>query len=115
MSNISKEIENAPIRFGLEAQGHMATIETMLGNGHTWDQIADQIGWERCTARTHYEARIGDAATRKLRSSLAEAIEVLRMVHKRFGRDFTGELTNRMTSAYMHGNGLLDSKTKYDF
>jgi hypothetical protein len=111
----SDALLSAPVLFGLEAQGHMPTIATMLSNGHTWDQIAKEIGWERCTARLHYEARIGDDATKKLRATLAEAIEVLRMVYKRHRPEMSAEESNRMATAFMAGNNLLDTKTRFDF
>lgn len=110
-----RSFEVAVIRFGLEAQGHMKTIPEMLSRGCSWDEIASKIGWERCSARTHYEARIGCDSTRKIRSTLAEAIEVLRMVHARHKYDMTAEESNRMASVFLHGNNLLETRTFYDF
>lgn len=44
------------IAWGLEAQGHIPTIEEMLDHGSGWDDIARSIGWEPDTARRHYHA-----------------------------------------------------------
>lgn len=98
---------NAPVLFGLRAQGHLETIETMLRDGNSWDEIADAIGWERRTARSHYESAVGPEETRELRAALAEAIETLRIIR--------GYRLNRAAEAYLHGNNLLESKTKFDF
>lgn len=39
------EILNAPVVFGLAAQGHIPTVERMLAEGRSWDEIGDVIGW----------------------------------------------------------------------
>ena len=46
---------NVPILFGLQAQGHIKTIEDMLSRGATWREIGNKIGWCAATAREHYE------------------------------------------------------------
>ena len=46
---------NAPVRFGLVAQGHIATIEAMLAEGQGWEAIGDKIGWCPKTAEEHYQ------------------------------------------------------------
>lgn len=46
---------DAPVVFGLAAQGHIQTIETMLWAGCTWQQIASHIGWCAKTAKQHYQ------------------------------------------------------------
>lgn len=53
-SRIPAEILNAPVLFGLRAQGHIPTIERMLAEGKSWDVIGDVIGWCGETAQRHY-------------------------------------------------------------
>lgn len=48
-------LENAEVAFGLKAQGHIPTIEKMLAEGRTWEEIGRTIGWCPETARRHYE------------------------------------------------------------
>jgi len=50
-----KEIMDMPILFGLEAQGHIPTIEKMLSEGKSWEEIGKTIGWCHDTAKEHYE------------------------------------------------------------
>lgn len=59
--DICKELDElleecgARVTFGLQAQGHIPTVERMLAEGATWDRIGDAIGWHPVTAREHYE------------------------------------------------------------
>lgn len=46
---------DVPIVFGLVAQGHIPTVERMLAEGKTWDEIGAEIGWLPETSREHYE------------------------------------------------------------
>lgn len=46
---------NVPILFGLEAQGKIPTIEKMLAEQKSWDEIGIAIGWMPDTAKEHYE------------------------------------------------------------
>lgn len=43
-------------RIGLEAQGHIPTVERMLAGGKTWDEIGKAIGWHGPTAQDWYRA-----------------------------------------------------------
>lgn len=47
-------LENAPIAFSLEAQGHIPTIQAMRDEGKSWREIGDRIGWMAGTAEEHY-------------------------------------------------------------
>lgn len=47
-------IFNVPFVFGLKAQGHVPTIEAMLSEGKTWDEIGKKIGWCPKTAQKHW-------------------------------------------------------------
>jgi hypothetical protein len=47
-------IMNAPVVFGLQQQGHIPTIEKMLKEGATWEEIGKEIGWCPETAKEHY-------------------------------------------------------------
>lgn len=42
------------IKFGLEQQGHIPTIERMLSENRTWDEIGRAIGWHPATALDWY-------------------------------------------------------------
>jgi hypothetical protein len=52
---MGKEILDQPIVFGLRAQGHLPTIEKMLAEGASWDEIGKAIHWEPATAKDFYE------------------------------------------------------------
>ena len=50
------------VRFGLEAQGHIPTIEFLLKVGASWATIGRKIGWHGPTAERfylRYLARLG--------------------------------------------------------
>ena len=57
---LAKKIDEAglQIKFGLEQQGHIETIEAILddlgSNDYSWEKIAKQIGWCKNAARDHY-------------------------------------------------------------
>ena len=46
-------LKSKPV-FGLQAQGHIPTIETMLSQGRTWEEIGKKIGWCPKTAQKHW-------------------------------------------------------------
>lgn len=46
---------SAPWVFGLKAQGHIPTIENMLAENKSWEEIGKKIGWCHKTAKEHYE------------------------------------------------------------
>lgn len=50
------ELLNARVVFGLVKQGHIPTIEQMLAEGKSWDEIGQAIHWMPATAREYYEA-----------------------------------------------------------
>jgi hypothetical protein len=54
MSKLEKLLD-VPIVFGLQAQGHIPTIQKMLAAGATWKEIGNKIGWCQNTAKEHYE------------------------------------------------------------
>jgi len=49
------ELFDVPFKFGLEAQGHIPTIEKMLTEGKSWEEIGETIHWLPKTAEEHYE------------------------------------------------------------
>lgn len=53
-----REIMNAPIAFGLQAQGHIDTIARMLEENRSWEEIGRAIGWCPITAKEHYERHL---------------------------------------------------------
>jgi hypothetical protein len=36
---------DVPVAFGLRAQGHLPTVERMVAEGASWDEIGCEIGW----------------------------------------------------------------------
>ncbi len=54
MKDIPPELKNAPMLFGLEAQGHIPTINRMLKAGASWEEIGRAIGWCPKTTEEHY-------------------------------------------------------------
>ena len=48
-------IFRTPIKFGLYAQGHIPTIEKMLQDGKSWEEIGSKISWLPESAQKHYE------------------------------------------------------------
>ena len=109
------DLLDATVVFGLAAQGHLPTMQTMLANGDGWDAIAKAIGWERATARAHYELHVGDPATRKLRFCLAESVERLRELHRRHRHEWSGEECNRAAEAWFGAKRELCGTTISDF
>lgn len=53
-----KVLADAPVAFGLEAQGHIQTIETMLADGADWQEIGRSINWDGETAKSYYERHL---------------------------------------------------------
>lgn len=54
---------DAPIVFGLEAQGHIPAVEAALSEGADWQEIGRRIGWDGETAKTYYERHLARKAT----------------------------------------------------
>lgn len=52
------DIPDGPILFGLEAQGHIPTVEAALEEGADWKEIGRRIGWDGETARTYYDRHL---------------------------------------------------------
>lgn len=50
-----QEILKARVVFGLEAQGHITTIEQMLQEDASWNEIGKAIGWHGPTAQRYYQ------------------------------------------------------------
>ncbi len=48
-------IFDVPFLFGLVAQGHIPTIEQMIAENKTWEEIGNKIGWCPKTAKEHYD------------------------------------------------------------
>jgi hypothetical protein len=46
---------NVRIVFGLEAQGHIPTIEASIKEGADWAEIGRRISWDGETARAYYQ------------------------------------------------------------
>jgi len=45
IKNPFAELPNVPILFGLRAQGKLETVERMVREGRSWEEIGDEIGW----------------------------------------------------------------------
>lgn len=54
LDDLIEKFGDTPIVFGLRAQGHLPTIERMLEEGRTWEEIGQEIGWCSKTAERHY-------------------------------------------------------------
>lgn len=48
-------LAEAPVVFGLRAQGHLPTVERMISEGASWQAIGQAIGWDGATAERYYE------------------------------------------------------------
>ena len=55
--------EDVRIKFGLRAQGHVPTIERMLADGKSWDEIGAVIHWHPKTAKEYWDSLEGDSPT----------------------------------------------------
>lgn len=60
--DLGKLVGSTPIIFGLEAQGHIPTIEAALSEGADWQEIGRRIGWDGETAKSYYERHIARKA-----------------------------------------------------
>jgi hypothetical protein len=49
------EFLNQPVLFGLQAQGHIPTVESMLKQEKSWEEIGKKINWCPETAKKHYQ------------------------------------------------------------
>lgn len=56
---LEDKIGDAKVVFGLEAQGHLPTIQRMLDEGSSWDAIGRAINWDPATAKKHWELHRG--------------------------------------------------------
>lgn len=50
-----QHIENIRVCFGLRSKGHLPTIEKMLKENKSWEEIGKEIGWCPKTAEKFYE------------------------------------------------------------
>lgn len=58
IDELMKKLLNAPIAFGLRAQGHLPIVNKMVDDGKTWQEIGQKIGWDPDTARRYYEREV---------------------------------------------------------
>lgn len=70
---------DVPVQIGLRQQGHIPTVERMLFEGRTWEEIGAAIGWDGKAAAHWYEMdRFAKAVRRdeagRIRQRLLEAI-----------------------------------------
>lgn len=56
-ADLFAELGEVRVRFGLDAQGHVPTIERMLAEGASWEDIGAAIHWDPATVRRHWAAR----------------------------------------------------------
>lgn len=89
-SRVVEELKDAPVAFGLEAQGHLTIIRQMLDSQASWAEIAKQVGWDEITLRAHWQLHSGDPQTRLWRFALAQAVATLDRLKKRHGHHFNG-------------------------
>lgn len=57
------ELAGAKIAFGLSAQGHLATVEQMVTDGRSWEDIGAAIGWSADAVEQHWKWHVEDRAT----------------------------------------------------
>jgi len=107
--NLPDELLNAPVAFGLVAQGHIPTIEAMLLKGNTWTEIGEAIGWMPGTAREHYERYCHEAGTwqHDVLPVLAAAVGLLEKFAKR--PETQSWDRNNIASVVLQANKLLSS------
>lgn len=55
MNEAIEKFLNCPVVFGLEAQGHIQTVESMLADGKGWEEIGKAINWDGDTAEKFYQ------------------------------------------------------------
>ncbi len=60
VNEIMDVIGNTPFQFGLAAQGKIPTVEKMLADGSTWDEIGKAIGWDGEIAKRFYGYHLED-------------------------------------------------------
>lgn len=101
---MSDELNDAPIVFGLEKQGHLPVIKDMLERGATWREIGNKIGWCPATAREHYERYCWEKGTwqSEVLPTLAGAIGLLLELAER--------AENKYDSNRIHGLALQARK-----
>lgn len=58
-------------KFGLKAQGHIPTIENMLGENRPWSVIAREIGWTEDALKEHWIWHL-DESIERLRAEVDE-------------------------------------------
>lgn len=56
-ADLLAELGEVRVRFGLDAQGHVSTIERMLAEGASWEDIGAAIHWDPATVKRHWAAR----------------------------------------------------------
>ena len=61
---MNDDLLNQPVLFGLKAQGHIPTIESMLKEQKSWEEIGKNINWCTETAKKHYQWHL-DAQSHK--------------------------------------------------
>jgi hypothetical protein len=71
-----ENLSDAPFAFGLEAQGHIPTVETMLDGGSDWKSIGKAIGWDGDTAAQYYHRHLTRLAAMNCETIGVEDLEV---------------------------------------
>jgi hypothetical protein len=83
--------------------------------GETWQEIADDVGWQRRTVRSAFERMIGDPSTAEIRESLASAVEFIRDLTLRHGDSWTAPERNEAAAIWYHSQRLLDAQRNEHF
>lgn len=97
-----------PFVFGLEAQGHIPTVERMLAEDATWDEIGKAIGW--------HGPAVADFFARYALRTIAQLREELAAANKRTPEGFCppcGDLWDATLTAIT--NRAVEIQDKYDF
>lgn len=112
--DLDEALLNAPIVFGLKAQGHLPKIQQMLSEMKSWEEIGNEIGWCPTTAREYYERQSWEEGSwqKEVLPTLAAAVgmlEELSKTHKNHVWDH-----NRVATILFNANKCLASKTQTD-
>lgn len=97
-----EDLGNKTVLYGLEAQGHIPTIEGMIRDGRDWPFIGRAINWDGETARVHYTWYL----ERKAQNASAEA--ALRAILSLVGNVQFGGSNN---ASRMYADMLNDIRT----
>jgi hypothetical protein len=60
IESLQEILGDTKVLIGLRQQGHIPTVERMIAEGKSWDEIGKAIGWDGKAAMEWYEVEKGD-------------------------------------------------------